>query len=379
MSKLFTPLTLAGVDFPNRVMISPMCQYSARNGVAQPWHVVQYGRFAMGGAGVVMVEVTAVTEQGMGTAGDLALWNDAQEAALAKVAATIRGLGAVPGIQLGHAGRKGATQRPWHGGSALSQVDTAARGEQPWPLVAPSAVAMSPDRAAPEPLSLEGVSEIRYAFVQAAGRALRAGFDVIELHAAHGYLLNQFISPVANLRNDAYGGDLHGRVRLPAEIVAGIKAQMTAGQALFVRLSVSDGVEGGHEVADSVEVAKLFRQAGADVIDCSSGGLAGRASASRLARALGYQVPFSEAIRTQAQIPTVAVGLILDGPQAEAVLQNEAADLVAVGRAALDDPNWPLHARQALDGPGYDAWPEQAGWWLERWAALRREIATSRD
>lgn len=376
MSMLFSPVRLGRVTLPNRVMISPMCQYSAVDGVIQRWHLTHYGRFAMGGAGLVVVEVTAVNEEGLGTHGDVGLWTDAQQAALAEVAATIRSFGAVPGIQLGHAGRKGSTQRPWHGGESLSEPDRVERGETGWPVAGPSALAM-PGRPPPRAMTLADIERVRTDFIAAAARALDAGFEVIELHAGHGYLLNQFISPLSNRRDDAYGGDLERRVRLPAEIVAGIRARMADRGALFVRLSVSDGIDGGHDVFESVAVARALKLAGADVIDCSSGGLAGRASASTLARSLGYQVPYARALRDGAQIPTVAVGLILDGPQAEQVLQDESADLIAIGRAALEDPNWALHARQALDGPGYGHWPPQAGWWLERWAALRRSIAES--
>jgi 2,4-dienoyl-CoA reductase-like NADH-dependent reductase (Old Yellow Enzyme family) len=379
MTKLFSQAQIGRVILPNRVMISPMCQYSACDGMIQPWHIVQYGRFAMGGAGMVMVEVTAVSEQGMGTAGDVGLWNDAQEVALAQVAQTIRSLGAIAGVQLGHAGRKGACQRPWHGGRPLSEIDHTERGETPWPLVAPSAIAMPDGRPEPSALTIGDIEGIKRAFVQAAARALRAGFQVIEIHAAHGYLLNQFVSPVANMRNDIYGGDLEGRTRLPVEIVREIKQMMGEGQALVVRISVSDGVDGGHELPESIEFAKALKAAGTDAIDCSSGGLTGRASANRNARGLGYQVPFARAIRNDAGIPTVAVGLILDGPQAESILQEESADLVAVGRAALDDPNWALHARQVLEGQGFEHWPPQSGWWLERRAQLLNDIYGADD
>lgn len=370
MSKLFSPVTLGKVTLANRVMISPMCQYSAIDGVAQPWHKVHYGRLAMGGAGLVMVEMTLVSPEGMGTAGDLGLWTDEQEAALAEVATTIRELGATPAIQLGHTGRKGATQRPWHGGMALSGGDLEARGERPWPIVAPSAIPMSADRATPRAVSLEDIDRIKRDFVQAAGRALRAGFDVIEIHAAHGYLLHQFVSPISNHRTDEYGGDLARRIRLPVEITQEIKALMGRMNALFVRMSVTDGVEEGHGVPESVTFAQALKAAGADVIDCSSGGLIGTASNSRSARSRGFQVPLARAIREGADVSTVAVGLILDGPQAEAVLKDGSADLIAVGRSALDDPNWPLHARQTIDGPGFEHWPPQSGWWLERRAAL---------
>jgi len=375
MSKLFSPFTLGNLTLPNRVMISPMCQYSGTGGVAQPWHLVQYGRMAMGGAGLVMVEMTSVSEQGLSTHGDLGLWTDEQEAALAQVARTIRDMGAVPAIQLGHAGRKASSQRPWHGGRSLTEADLRERQEAPWMTVAPSAVAISPAHAEPRALGLEEIARIKADFVSATRRALRAGFAMIELHAAHGYLLNQFLSPVSNLRDDRYGGDLAGRIRLPVEIAAAVKAAMGQSAVLSVRLSVSDGVDGGHEVPQTVEFAKALKAAGVDVLDCSSGGIAGAANATRLVRGRGYQVPFAHALRESVGLPTIAVGLILDGPQAEAVLQDGAADLIAIGRAALDDPNWPHHARAALTGPDYAHWPPQAGWWLQNRAALLARLA----
>jgi len=370
MSRLFSPLSLGKVTLPNRVMISPMCQYSGLKGVAQPWHLVQYGRFAMGGAGLVMVEMTAVSEQGLSTHGDLGLWTDEQEEALAQVAATLRGMGAIPAIQLGHAGRKASSQRPWHGGRSLSEVDLLDRGERPWPTVAPSAVAISSAHAEPQALTVEEIARIREDFVQAARRALRAGFEMIELHAAHGYLLNQFLSSVSNLRDDHYGGDLDGRMRLPVEIATAVKAVMGEETVLSVRLSVSDGVDGGNELPQTVSFAKALKNAGVDVLDCSSGGIAGAANATRLVRGLGYQVPFAHALREAVGLPTIAVGLILDGPQAETVLQDGSADLIAIGRAALDDPNWAHHARATLTGRDYAQWPPQAGWWLQNRAAL---------
>lgn len=371
MSKLFESTALGGVQLKNRVMISPMCQYSAVDGIAQPWHLVNYGRYAMGGAGLVMVEVTAVNQQGMGTWGDLGLWNDEQQAAFAQVAHFIETLGAVPGIQIGHAGRKGASQRPWHGGKGLAQEDMVERGEAPWPLVAPSAIPLSPDRPAPEALDRAGIDAIRQAFVDTARRALAAGFRVIEIHSAHGYLLNQFASPVTNRREDAYGLD---RWLLTTEITRDIRAIMPAETALSVRVSCSDGADGGNELPDIIEFAAALKAAGADVIDCSSGGIAGRASSSRLARGLGYQIPYAAEIRRQVGIPTIGVGLILNGPQAEEILQSGMADIIAIGRAALNDPNWALHAREALEGRSFQHWPPQYGWWLERRAELLDSI-----
>lgn len=377
MSRLFESYRIGGVTLKNRMMVSPMCQYSAVDGVAQPWHPVNYGRYAMGGAGLVMVEVTAVNRQGMGTHGDLGLWNDAQQEALAGVAHSIASLGAVPAIQIGHAGRKGASQRPWHGGRALSEQDVVERGETPWPLVGPSAIPMSSDRPAPAVLDSAGIAAIRQAFLDTARRAVAAGFRAIEIHSAHGYLLHQFVSPLSNHRQDDYGGSAENRWRLPLEIVREIRAILPSDGALLVRVSCSDGADGGNELPQTIAYAAALKEAGADAIDCSSGGISGRASATRLARGLGFQIPFSAAIRRQVDIATVGVGLILDGPQAEAVLQAGDADMIAIGRAALDDPNWALHAREALEGPGFEHWPPQSGWWLQRRAELLESIAAS--
>lgn len=376
MSRLFSPFRLGGVSLKNRVMISPMCQYMALEGEAQTFHQVHYGRFALGGAGLVMVEVTAVLPEGMGTTGDTGLWNDRQRDALKPVAQAIAELGAVPAIQIGHAGRKGATQRPWHGGQPLGEADFAERRERPWGLVAPSAVAMSPDRQLPQALDEAGIIRVRDGFIAAARRAVDAGFKVVEVHSAHGYLLHQFVSPVSNTRSDRYGGSLEGRCRLTCEIVAGIKAFLPHDCALTVRVSASDAVDGGHEIAETAQFATLLKAAGADAIDCSSGGLTGRASDNRIAVRLGYQVPFAAAIRREIGLPTIAVGLILDGARAEAVLEAGDADLIAIGRSALDDPNWPLHAHQMLEGGSFAAWPPQYGWWLDRRASQLARIQT---
>ncbi len=375
MSALFSPLSIGALTLPNRVMISPMCQYSGKDGVAQPWHMAQYGRLAMGGAGLVMVEMTSVSAQGLSTHGDLGLWTDEQEAALARIADLIRSLGAVPGIQLGHAGRKASSQRPWHGGKPLSDIDLAERGEKPWPIVAPSAVPITPAHTVPQALSLEEIETIKADFVRSAARAMRAGFDLVELHCAHGYLLNQFVSPLSNLRDDAYGGDLEGRTRLPLEICRAVRNEIGPDKGLFIRLSVSDGVDGGQELDQTIEFAHALKAAGVDALDCSSGGIVGAANATRLVRGPGYQVPFARALRAAVDIPTIAVGLILDGPQAEAVVQDGSADIVAIARAALDDPNWPHHAREAISGRDYSHWPEQAGWWLQNRAAFLDRLA----
>jgi 2,4-dienoyl-CoA reductase-like NADH-dependent reductase (Old Yellow Enzyme family) len=366
MPKLFEPVTLRGITLPNRVVISPMCQYSAEDGFPGAWHMVQYGRFAVGGAGTVMVEASAVTPEGRITNGDVGIWSDAHAAKLADIADFIRSQGSVPAIQLGHAGRKAAMQRPWFGNGALTQADIE-RGDKPWAIVAPSAVPLGEGNLLPTALDEAGLARIRDAFAAAAKRADAAGFDIVELHNAHGYLLHQFLSPLSNHRNDAYGGDAAGRMRFPLEVARAVRAAFPADKPVFLRLSVVDGAEGGRPEEESIAYAAALKAAGIDVVDCSSGGIAGSATGARGPRRdYGFQVPFADRIRKETGIATMAVGLIMDPHQAEAVVADGRADLVAIGREALENPNWPLHARQALTGENGHAnhWPKQHGWWL---------------
>jgi 2,4-dienoyl-CoA reductase-like NADH-dependent reductase (Old Yellow Enzyme family) len=367
-SHLFQPLTLRGITTPNRIIISPMCQYSAIDGVVTDWHLVHLGKFAQGGAGIVMVEASAVTSEGRITHGDVGLWNDAQQAPLARIAAFVRDNGSVPAIQLAHAGRKASMQRPWFGNAALDDADRA-RGDLPWRIVAPSAIPMDDGWLMPHELSVADMKELREKWRLATLRAADAGFDVLEVHCAHGYLLHEFLSPLSNKRADAYGGDRAGRMRFPLEIIETVRAAWPQDRPLSVRVSSVDGVEGGVEITDSVAFAREANASGADLIDCSSGGLLGSATAARIPRGYGFQVPFAETIRREAEIATMAVGLILHPQQADDVVAQGQADLVGIGREALFDPNWPLHARLALgeqDGEVFGAWPKQYGWWLER-------------
>jgi 2,4-dienoyl-CoA reductase-like NADH-dependent reductase (Old Yellow Enzyme family) len=364
---LFTPLALREVILRNRVVISPMCQYSAQDGVANDWHFAHLARFALGGAGLIFVEATAVRREGRITHGDMGLWQDAQVAPLKRIAAFLKSQGAVPAIQLGHAGRKASMQRPWHGNGPLDDSDRA-RGEEVWPIVAPSALAMDQGWLVPHELTPSEMTSLREDFRRAALRAIEAGFEVVEIHGAHGYLLQSFLSPLGNRRNDAYGGDRAGRMRFPLEIAETMRAAWPKERPVFFRVSAIDGIEGGWTLDDTVALALELKARGIDVIDCSSGGIAGSATAARIPRGPGFQVPFAERVRRDAGIKTMAVGLILEPQQAEAVLRDGQADLVAIGREALFDPNWPLHAERALKGESADfaQWPVQAGWWLER-------------
>ncbi|MGP8123666.1 MAG: NADH:flavin oxidoreductase/NADH oxidase [Xanthobacteraceae bacterium] len=365
---LFTPIAFGDVRSKNRIVISPMCQYSAEEGVANDWHLVHLGKFAQGGAGIVMTEAAAVVAEGRITHGDLGLWNDAQVAPLQRIAAFLRSNGAVPAIQLAHAGRKASMQRPWYGNAALTAEDIT-RGDRPWPIVAPSPIAMDEGWLVPHELDAGGLAALRDAFATAARRARDAGFAIVELHCAHGYLLHEFLSPLSNRRTDGYGGDRAGRMRFPLEIIEAVCAAWPAGQPLFVRVSAVDGIDGGLTLEDTIAFAREAKSRGVDLIDCSSGGLMGSATAARLPRGYGFQVPFAAAVRERAGIATMAVGLILHPRQAEDIVAKGEADLVAVGREALFDPNWPLHAELALSGQRetvFGSWPKQYGWWLER-------------
>jgi len=363
---LFTPIALRGVTLRNRVVLSPMCTYSARDGIADDFHLVHLGKFALGGFGLIFFEATAVHERGRITHGDLGLWHDGQVAPLRRITDFLRQHGAVPAIQLAHAGRKASMQRPWKGNGPLGDSDFAA-GDLPWPVVAPSALALDEGWLVPHELSTTELGALKEAWRTAALRAVDAGFEVAEVHGAHGYLLHEFLSPISNRRNDAYGGDLAGRMRFPLEVAEVVRSAWPSDRPLFFRISAVDGIDGGWTLDDSVTLARELKQRGVDVIDCSSGGLLGSATAARIPRGPGFQLPFAERVRRESGIATMAVGLILTARQAEDALNGGIAELVAIGREALFDPNWPLHAQQALaPDEGFRSWPEQYGWWLER-------------
>jgi 2,4-dienoyl-CoA reductase-like NADH-dependent reductase (Old Yellow Enzyme family) len=363
---LFTPMSLRALTLRNRIVIPPLCQYSAVDGLANDWHFAHLARFALGGAGAVFVEATAVRRDGRITYGDVGLWEDAQIAPLRRIAAFLKSQGAAPAIQLAHAGRKASMQRPWHGNGPINDADRA-RGEDAWPVVAPSPVPMDEGWLVPHELTREEMAALREDWRCAALRALEAGFEVVEVHGAHGYLLNTFLSPLVNRRRDAYGGDRAGRMRFPLEIAETVRAAWPEDRPVFFRISAIDGFDGGWQLEDSVALARELKARGIDVVDCSSGGIYGSATAARIPRTFGFQVPFAERIKRESGIKTMAVGLILEPEQAEAVLQNAQADLVAIGREALYDPNWPLHAKRRLTGKAeFEDWPVQAGWWLER-------------
>ena len=337
MSRLFEPLTLRGVTSRNRIWVAPMCQYSSVEGMPDDWHLVHLGARAVGGAGLVMTEAAAVSPEGRISPSDAGIWNDEQAAAWARVTRFVRSQGALAGIQLAHAGRKASTRRPWEGRGVVPPE------EGGWTPVGPSATAY-PGLAEPGPLDEEGIAGVRADFVSATRRALDAGFDVVELHAAHGYLLHSFLSPLSNDRTDGYGGDLAGRMRLLLEVVEDVRAVWPEDKPLVLRISASDWLEGGWTVEDSVILAKEAAARGVDLVDCSSGGNA----PSQIPLDPGYQVPFAAAVRSGAGVPTGAVGLITEPAQAEAILADGAADVVLLARELLRDPHWPLRAAAAL-------------------------------
>ncbi len=363
---LFSPLILRGITLKNRVVISPMCQYSARDGMADDWHLVHLGKMATGGAGLVFTEAAAVVPEGRITHGDLGIWSDAHVAPLKRIAGFIKANGAVPAIQLAHAGRKASMQRPWHGNGPIDDTDRA-RGEDAWQIVAPSAIPLDNGWLVPHELSVEEIRRIQGHWRDAALRALAAGFEIIEMHSAHGYLGHEFLSPLSNKRTDGYGGDLRGRMRYTLELAEVLRATWPQDKPLFVRISSVDGIEGGWTIEDTVTLAKELASRGVDVIDCSSGGLMGSATAARIKRDPGFQVSFAERVKKEVDIKSMAVGLILDAHQAEQILQEKRADLIAIGRQSLYNPNWPLHAQVALGAQGqYESWPVQYGWWLDK-------------
>jgi len=363
---LFTPIELRGVKPRNRIVISPMCTYTAKDGFVNDWHLVHLGKMAQGGAGMIFTEAAAVQAHGRITHGDVGIWSDEHIQGLARIVSYIRSEGAVAAIQLAHAGRKASMQRPWHGNGPLDGTDRE-RGETAWNVVAPSAIALDEGWLKPHELSISEIHDMQDSWRLAAKRALQAGFEVLEIHSAHGYLGHEFLSPLTNKRGDAYGGDLAGRMRFTLELAEAVRSVWPDDKPLFTRISSVDGIDGGWTIEDSVALARRLQSRGVDVIDCSSGGLMGSATAARVKRGPGFQVPFSERIRHEASIKTMAVGLILDGQQAEQILRSGQADLIAIGREALHDPNWPLHAEAQLGCQGhFESWPQQYGWWLDK-------------
>ena len=348
MTRLFTALTLRDVTFRNRIFMSPMCQYSSENGLPTEWHLVHLGSRAVGGAGLVLQEATAVSAQGRISPDDMGIWSDEHAQRLSRITRFIKAEGAVAGIQLAHAGRKASTLAPWKGGGPL-QVN-----EGGWEVIAPSAVAFGSGYQVPRAMTDEDMDEVCDEFIAAARRSLHAGYEVVEIHAAHGYLLHQFLSPLSNRRADEYGGSVENRLRFPLRVCEAVREVWPARFPVFVRISATDYVEGGWDLEQSLELARQLKPRGIDLIDCSSGGAVPE---SRPPVGPGYQTPFSAAVRRQVGMPTAAVGLITEPYQAETILATGQADAVVLGRELLRDPYWPLHAAQRLRVE--PRWPKQ--------------------
>ena len=365
-SLLFRPIQLRTLKIRNRLVIAPMCQYSAVDGMANDWHFAHLAKFAVGGAGVVFTEAAAVSPEGRITHGDLGIWSMDHARALERTVAFIKDHGAVPAIQIAHAGRKASMQRPWHGNGPLDESDFQ-WGEHPWEIVAHSPEPTNEGWLLPKELTKQDVQELVQNFADAAKNAHAVRFEIAEIHGAHGYLIHSFLSPLSNHRTDEYGGSLQNRMRFALEAAEAVRAVWPEELPLFFRVSATDAVEGGWLVDDSVVLAKELKALGVDVVDCSSRGIYGAATAARKIPAPGFQVPYAERIRKEAEIATQAVGLILTPEQAEAILQEGRADLVAIAREALYNPFWPLHAQEQLEPEkGFSDWPKQYGWWLER-------------
>ena len=341
MAALFQPLKIAELELENRIVIAPMCQYSATDGTAGDWHLIHLGHLALSGAGLMIIEATAVTGDGRITPADLGLYSDANEAALARVLAAVRAQSGIRiGMQLAHAGRKASSRAPWDGGQQIASTDA-----DGWVAVAPSAVPHSPGEESPHALDAAGLARVRDAFALAATRAARLGIEVLEIHAAHGYLLHQFLSPIANRRTDDYGGSLENRMRFPLEVFEAVRAAFPADRPVWARLSATDWVDGGWDVDSSVAFARALKARGCAAIHVSTGGVSPQ---QKIALASGYQVPHAARIKAEVGLPTIAVGLITDPEQAEAVVASGEADAVALARAMLYDPRWPWHAAAKL-------------------------------
>jgi 2,4-dienoyl-CoA reductase-like NADH-dependent reductase (Old Yellow Enzyme family) len=345
---LLEPFTLREIRLRNRIVVSPMCQYSSEDGFANDWHLVHLGSRAVGGASLVFTEATAVVPEGRISPQDLGIWKDEHVPMLQRIAAFVAGQGAVPGMQLAHAGRKASVARPWEGGQRLDESNGG------WQVVAPSPIPFKPGDPPPRELDEAGIARVVRAFADAAERALRAGMRILEIHGAHGYLLHEFLSPLSNHRTDRYGGPLENRMRLFVEVARAVRTRWPERLPVFARISATDWTEGGFDVGEAVTLSRVLKGEGVDLIDCSSGGNVPRA---QIPVGPGYQVPFAERIRREAGVPTGAVGLLRSAWQADHVLRTGQADVVLLARELLRDPYWPLHAARKL---GISvAWPPQ--------------------
>jgi 2,4-dienoyl-CoA reductase-like NADH-dependent reductase (Old Yellow Enzyme family) len=373
---LFTPLTLRGLTLRNRIVVSPMSQYSSVGGAPGDWHLVHLGKFAMGGAGVVFCEETSVSERSRKTYDCPGIYTDEQTKAWRRVTDFIRGQGAAAAIQLGHAGRKVATRAPWDGFAPLGEADAAA-GRPPWSGLAPSPIPFKPEAMVPKEMDADDIRHVIALHVEAAKRSLDAGFDIVEIHGAHGYIIQQFLSPITNRRTDGYGGDIQGRMRFGLELIEAVRAAWPADRPLFFRASCVDGHGGIWSLEDTTVLAGELKARGVDVLDCSSGGIEGPLTLHVVPRVPGYHVPFAEHIGRETGIATMAVGLITDPHQAEGYIADGRCDLVALAREMMWDPNWPVHAAAALGLPQpHELLPRPYAWWLQKREETRRLYPT---
>ncbi len=380
MSTLLSPLSIRGVTLPNRIVVSPLCMYSAVDGMPQPFHFAHLSTFARGKAGLVFTEATAVEAIGRITPECLGIWNDEQVEALKPITQFIKDMGCVAGIQLAHAGRKASTSSPFTGGGQALQADD----PKAWNIVGPSAVPVTDKFQTPRELTASDLDALVQTFVSAAKRSIAAGFDVIELHGAHGYLLHSFLSPLANFRSDEFGGSLKNRMRFPLRVTRAVRDAIGESVPLFFRISAIDGPDDGWSMDDSVALAKELHACGVDIVDCSSGGIggaprfriddAGKPLTQSSARAPGFQVPFADRIQQETDLKAMAVGVIVEAQQAEDIVSSGKASLVALGREIMHDPFWPLRAALELgDDPDYALWPPQYRWAVDRRAQIARQ------
>ncbi|WP_287045475.1 NADH:flavin oxidoreductase/NADH oxidase [Acidobacterium sp.] len=363
---LFSPLPLAGLTLPNRIAVSPMCEYSSEDGFANDWHLVHLGSRAVGGAGLILTEATAVTPEGRISPEDLGLWKDAHIAPLARIVDFLHQHGSYAGIQLAHAGRKASMRAP----GKPDGIATTEENGWPTEVVAPSALKFADDYPLPQSLDKAGIVRITNAFRDAALRALKAGFDIVEIHAAHGYLLHEFLSPLSNHRTDEYGGSFENRARLLLEITETVRAVWPAHLPLFVRISATDWTEGGWNIDESVQLARLLKERGVNLLDVSSGG---NVATAKIPVGPGYQTAFAERIRKETGLATGAVGMITDPAQADHILRTGQADIVLLAREFLRDPYWPLHAAESLHQTGH--WPPQYLRAAPRGSVARQPVA----
>ena len=374
---LFTPIQLRSVTARNRVVVSPMCQYSSEDGGPTDYHLVHLGKFAMGGAGIVFCEETSVEERGRKSYHCAGIYADRHIAQYRRINDFIRSQGAIPAIQIGHSGRKGSGCQPWQGYRPLNDED-AKHGEVPWRTVSASEVPASDTAPTPHSLATSEIREVVEHWREAALRAIDAGYDILEIHAAHGYLIHQFLSPMSNLRTDAYGGDLQGRMRLCLEIVEAVRAVWPQHLPVFMRVSAVDGHNSRWSVDDTVALVGEAKARGVEVVTTSSGGINGPGTATLVPRAAGYHVPYAERVRLEAEVKTIAVGLITEARHAEEILQNGQADMIALARELLWNPNWPVHAAKELGVTDYlDMLPLCYSWWLKRREEIRAISATA--